>query len=107
VSVIVTVKIQGDPAKFEEAAAANSDAIVRVMEVAKKNGLIAHRWYGADGAFMAVDEWPDGESFHAFFDGPEAQPDIGTIMQAAGVTAPPEATVWQKLNVADEYGWET
>ena len=103
-SVIVTVRIEGDPAKFEEAAAANQDAIDRVMEVAKSNGLIAHRWYGADGAFMAVDEWPDGESFDAFFNSEEAAPDIGTIMQAAGAAGAPEVTGWRKLEVDDEYG---
>jgi hypothetical protein len=43
------------------------------------HGLIAHRWYGADGEFMAIDEWPDAESFQAFFD--EAQPDIGPVMR--------------------------
>jgi heme-degrading monooxygenase HmoA len=105
-SVIVTVRIEGDPAKFEEAAESNRDAIHRIMEVAKGKGLIAHRWYGADGAFMAVDEWPDAESFNAFFDGPEAQEDIGAVMQAAGVASPPQATVWRKLDVDDEYGWE-
>ena len=105
-SVIVTVKIEGDPAKFEQAAAGNSDAIGRIMEVAKKNGLIAHRWYKADGAFMAIDEWPDGESFDAFFQGPEAQADIGPIMQAAGVSAPPAVTVWRRLEIDDEYGWD-
>ena len=105
-SVIVTVRIEGDPAKFEESARKNQDAIDRVIEVAKKNGLVAHRWYGADGVFMAVDEWPDGESFDAFFNSEEAAPDIGTIMQAAGVSAPPEATVWRKLEVDDEYGWD-
>ena len=105
-SVIVTVRMEGDPAKFEEAAAANQDAIDRVMEVAKSKGLIAHRWYGSDGAFMVIDEWPDGESFDAFFNGEEAAADIGTIMQAAEVAGPPEVTVWRKLEVDDEYGWD-
>ena len=105
-SVIVTVKIQADPAKLEEATAANADAVSRVLEVAKRNGLIAHRWYGADGVTMVIDEWPDADSFKAFFEGEEAQPDIGTIMQAAGVSAPPEPTVWRKLDIGDEYGWD-
>jgi quinol monooxygenase YgiN len=105
-SVIVTVRIEGDPAKFEETASANADAIGRVMEVAKSKGLVAHRWYGADGVFMAIDEWPDGDSFKAFFEGPEAQDDIGSLMQAAGVSSPPETTVWRKLEIGDEYGWK-
>ena len=73
------------------------------MEVAKRHGLIAHRWYGADGEYMAVDEWPDGESCQAFFE--EAQPDIGPVMQGAGVTSRPTVTVWRKLDTNDEVGW--
>jgi hypothetical protein len=102
-SVIITLRVSGDPAAFEEQAAAQADAIGRIMEVAKRNGLIAHRWYGADGEYMAVDEWPDAESFHAFFE--EAQPDVGPVMQGAGVTSPPTVTVWRKLETNDEVGW--
>lgn len=63
-SVIMTMRVSGDPARFEETVAANAEAIGRIMDVAKRNGLIAHRWYGSDGEFMAVDEWPDQESLH-------------------------------------------
>jgi hypothetical protein len=104
VSVIVTISVSGDPAAFEEQVAAQADAIGRIMDAAKRNGLIAHRWYGADGQFMAIDEWPDAESFQAFFD--EAQPDIGPVMQATGVTSPPNVTFWQKLETNDEVGWD-
>jgi hypothetical protein len=102
-SVIVTLRVSGDPAAFEQHVAAQADAIGRIMGAAKRHGLIAHRWYGADGEYMAVDEWPDAESFQAFFD--EAQPDIGPVMQGAGVTSPPTVTVWRKLETNDEVGW--
>jgi hypothetical protein len=58
-SVIVTVRVSGDPAAFEQQFAEQAEAIGRIMDVAKSHGLIAHRWYGADGEFMAIDEWPD------------------------------------------------
>jgi hypothetical protein len=103
VSVIVTLRVSGDPAKFEEQAASQSEAIDRIMAVAKRHGLIAHRWYGGEGEFMAVDEWPDAESFQAFFD--EAQGDIGPVMQGTGVTAEPTVSVWRKLDTNDEVGW--
>ena len=102
-SVIVTVRVSGDPAAFEEQVAAQAEAIGRIMEVAKRNGLIAHRWYGQDGEFMAIDEWPDAESFQAFFD--EAQPDIGPLMQATGVTSSPDVTFWRTLDTSDAFGW--
>ena len=57
-SVIVTLRISGDPAAFEQTAAAQHETIGRIMEAAKRNGLIAHRWYGGDGEYMAVDEMP-------------------------------------------------
>jgi hypothetical protein len=52
---------------------------------------------------MAVDEWPDAESFQAFFD--EAQPDIGPVMQATGVTSQPNVTFWRTLETNDAVGW--
>jgi len=36
---------------------------------------------------MAVDEWPDAQSFQTFFE--EAQPDIGPVMKEAGVSSQP------------------
>ena len=102
-SVIVTLRVSGDAAAFEEQVAAQAEAIGRIMGIAKRRGLIAHRWYGADGEFMAVDEWPDAESFQAFFD--EAQPDIGPVMQATGVTSPPNVTFWRTLETNDAVGW--
>jgi len=102
-SVIVTLRVGADASVFEEQATAHADAIGRIMEVAKSKGLIAHRWAGRDGEVMAIDEWPDAESFQAFFD--EAQPDIGPIMQAAGVTSPPQVTVWRHVEINDTVGW--
>ena len=102
-SVIVTLRISGDPAKFEEYAKANPETIEGVMEIAKRNGLIAHRFYGADNEFMAIDEWPDGDSFDAFF--AEAGPQIGPMMEAVGVTSEPARTVWEKLEAGDDFGW--
>jgi hypothetical protein len=102
-SVIVTIRVSGDPAAFEQQGAAQGDAIGRIMDTAKRHGLIAHRWYGAEGQYMAVDEWPDADSFNAFFG--EAQAEIGPLMQAAGVTSPPDVTFWRSLNVGDDVGW--
>ena len=49
-SVIMIMRVSGDAARFEETVAAQAEAIGRIMDVAKRNGLIAHRWYGSDGA---------------------------------------------------------
>ena len=102
-SVIVTVRVSADPGVFAETLNAEAETIGRIIEIAKSNGLIAHRWYGGEGESMAIDEWPDPESFQAFFE--EAGPHIGPVMQAAGVTAPPTVSFWRKLDVDDEVGW--
>jgi hypothetical protein len=70
--------------------------------LAKLHRLIAHRWYGAEGQYVAVDGWPDSDSFNAFFD--EAT-GLGPVMRAAGVTSPPEVTFWRALDTGDAVGW--
>ncbi len=103
-SVIVTVSVSGDPEQFEAAAAANPDRMRAIVGRAAEHGLIAHRFYGADGGrLMAVDEWPDAESFQTFFQA--SGDDIGAMMAESGVTSEPEVTFWRKLESGDDFGW--
>lgn len=103
-SVIVTLTVKGDPKRLEEHAASDADGMRSILESAKGHGLIAHRFYGSqDGDIMVVDEWPDEESFLAFFE--ESRDRIGPMMQAAGVTTEPQPKFWRKLDSGDEYGW--
>ena len=104
-SVIMTLRAKGDPNKLEERASQDPDAIRGIAERAKEHGLIAHRFYGSDdGQIMVVDEWPDAESFQAFFQ--QEQDAIQPMMQAVGVTTEPEVTFWRKLDTHDDVGWE-
>jgi hypothetical protein len=73
------------------------------MEHAKANGLIGHRWFRGQSEVMAVDEWPDAGSFQAFMGAADA--DVAPFMAAAGVTSPPEVTVWDQVAIADAFGW--
>jgi quinol monooxygenase YgiN len=102
-SVIVTLRINADPDRFAEGARADSERLGRIVEMSKQHGVIAHRWYATEGKCMVVDEWPDQESFQAFFN--EAQGEIGPFMEATGVTDQPEVTFWSKLDLGDEIGW--
>jgi heme-degrading monooxygenase HmoA len=75
-----------------------------VLDRATQHGLIAHRFYGADdGRIMVIDEWPDAESFQAFF--AEAAPQVQEIMAAADASSEPDVTFWRKLETGDELGW--
>jgi quinol monooxygenase YgiN len=103
-SVIVTLRANGDPAKLEEHAKANPDAMQGILERAKEHGVIAHRFYGADDRIMVIDEWPDPESFQAFFE--QSRSEIQPMMDDAGVTEQPEVTFWHKLDTRDDFGWE-
>ena len=101
-SVYVTMRVAVDPGTFEQQSASHPDVIPRIMAIAKSKGLIAHRWFGRESECLSVDEWPDGESFYAFFE--EAGPEIGPLMGAMGVESPPEVTVWQDVELGDAFG---
>jgi len=102
-SVIMTLRVSGDPDKLERLAGENRDMISGISERAKKHGIIAHRFYGSEGQIMVVDEWPDPESFHAFFEAEQAT--IGPMMEQV-TTSEPEITFWRKLETGDDVGWE-
>lgn len=103
-SVMMTLTMAGDPKGLEEHAANNQDDMKSVVESAKGHGLIAHRFYGSDdGQIMVVDEWPDEQSFQAFFQ--ENHDKIGAMMQAAGISSEPQPVFWRKLETHDEAGW--
>jgi heme-degrading monooxygenase HmoA len=103
-SVIMTLWGRGDPEKIEQYAAENKEQMRSIVERAKENGLIAHRFYGSDGQIMVIDEWPDAESFQRFFASNEAE--IAPIMEAAGITDEPSVAFWRKLETHDEHGWD-
>ena len=102
-SVIMTLRVSGDPDKLEQLAGENGDMIRGIAERAKGHGLIAHRFYGSKGQIMVVDEWPDAESFHRFFEAEQAA--IGPMMEQVA-TSEPEITCWRKLETGDDIGWE-
>jgi hypothetical protein len=103
VSVIMTLRVSGDPEKLERLAGENQDMIRGISQRAKEQGLIAHRFYGSEGQIMVVDEWPDPESFHRFFE--SEQENIGPMMEQVA-TSEPEITFWRRLETGDEIGWD-
>jgi quinol monooxygenase YgiN len=101
-SVIMTLRAQGDPDKLEQLANEKRDVLQAIAERAKAAGLIAHRFYGSEGQIMVVDEWPDAGSFTRFFE--SEQEEIGPMM-AQVATGEPEITFWRKLETHDDVGW--
>jgi hypothetical protein len=105
-SVIMTLRVKGNAEELERRAAENPDAIRAISDRAKQLGMTAHRFYGSDdGWIMVVDEWPDPQSFGAFWESERAA--IEPLMQEIGVTTEPEVTFWRKLESHDEVGWDS
>jgi len=98
-SVLMTMRVTGDPTAVESA---DQQMLDTVVERAKQHGLISHHFFGNDNEVLVVDEWPDEESFKAFFD---SSPEIGEMMAAAGVTSQPTIEYWRPLDVNDSVGW--
>lgn len=99
-SVHITVKIPGDTEAFQRFAAENGDKLVAIAEDGRARGATHHRFGVGDGFILAIDEWPDAGSFQAFFDGNDA---IGEVMAASGATGPPEVTVVELIDTADQF----
>jgi heme-degrading monooxygenase HmoA len=105
-SVIMTLRMQGDAAALERIAAEDPDRIRSISQHGKEAGVIGHRFYANDdGEIMVVDEWPDAESFQRFFE--EQSGAIQPLMAEVGATAPPEIKFWRKLETGDDIGWES
>jgi len=103
-SVIMTLRAQGDPKELERRAGENPDGMREIADQAKQHGLIAHRFYGSDdGQILVIDEWPDPQSFQSFFE--EQRDRIEPLMREAGATGEPEVTFWHKLETQDDVGW--
>jgi hypothetical protein len=102
VSVIMMLRMQTDPALIERVASEQGDAIRAVSQRGQAAGAIHHAFYaGDDGAAYVIDEWDSPESFRSFFE--SEQPNIGPLMQAAGVEGEPEIRFFEKLSTGDDF----
>lgn len=101
-SVLMTLVVDGDAGKLEQLASQNPDGIRSILERAKEHGVIAHRFFGSDDRIMVCDEWPDAESFQAFY---AAMQDEIAPMMAQVATSEPRITFWRELDTPDKLGW--
>jgi quinol monooxygenase YgiN len=99
VSVIMMLRIAGDPAELESFAQENGDMLMRITEDSKAKGAVHHRFLGGDGEIVVIDEWPSQEAFQSFFD---AQEEIPKVIQAVA-KGEPEVTFLQPLDTPDAF----
>jgi hypothetical protein len=101
VSVVMILRVPGDPANWERVTQENKDAFLGVAERAKGRGAIHHAFYAGDGEVVVIDEWDSPESFQAFFQ--DEQETIGSLMQQAGAGEPAPPVFLQKMELGDSY----
>jgi hypothetical protein len=101
-SVMMAMRVNVDPARFEEVANSNRDRMIAIADRGKQAGATHHRFYAneAGGEILIVDEWPDAESFQRFF---ENNAEVGEILGQAGVTERPQPGFWRELDTPDKF----
>jgi hypothetical protein len=100
-SVITVLRVKGNPADLERyAAGPGGEVMRRIGEVAKAAGAVRHTFAGGDNEVLVIDEWPDEQTFQAFF---ASQPEIADVMRDGGAQGPPETNFYRKLNTPDQF----
>jgi hypothetical protein len=100
-SVLVTISFPISADAMEKVVLDNAETMAAIGEDGRRHGAMHHQFVEAiDGSALVIDEWPDAESFHRFFD---AQQDIREVMARAGVTGPPTVTVNRVLDTPDRF----
>ena len=83
-SVVITLKFQGDVARFRQALTDHGHLFAKMAEEAKASGGgIHHRFAVGDGFVLVVDEWESAEHFQKFFANPDLQALIAHVRRRA------------------------
>jgi len=100
-SVVITVKFQGDVATFRQALTDHGDQFAKMAaEAQASGGGLHHRFAVGDGFVLVVDEWETVDHFQKFF----ANPDLQALIAKSGAAPqPPEITIAEAISSPDEY----
>jgi hypothetical protein len=99
-SVLVTMKVQGDTDQFRRFIATEGDRLRELAQSARDAGAIHHRFGVGDGFVLVVDEWESAGQFQQFFSNPDLQAFIAAMGAEPG---PPEITVTEAVATVDEF----
>jgi len=72
----------------------------RIAEAGRAAGAVRHTFAGGDNEVLVIDEWPDEQTFNAFFAG---QAEIADVMRDGGAQGQPVTTIYRKLNTPDQF----
>ncbi len=99
-SVLVTLKINGDTAQFRQLMNDHPERFEEIMPEAKAAGAIHHRFGVGDGYVLVVDEWESADAFQQFF---ASSTKIPAIMRDAGAQSEPEITFAEAVSSPDQF----
>jgi hypothetical protein len=100
-AVMMIMRVQGNPEDLERyAEGPGGDVMRRIADAGRAAGGNRHCFAGGDNEVVVIDEWPDEESFHAFF---ANQPDIADVMRNGGAQGPPQISFYRVLNTPDQF----
>src|ERR1051326_8884442 len=99
-SVIMVLRVPGDPAAFQQYAQANPELMERIAGAGKSAGAKHHLFAAGNNEIVVVDEWDSAEHFQSFF---ASQKEIPELMRAAGATGVPQVTCYNKMATPDEF----
>jgi heme-degrading monooxygenase HmoA len=99
-SVLVTLRVQGDTDQFRRFIASEDDRMRGIADDARARGAIHHRFGIGDGFVLVVDEWGSAEAFQQFF---ETNQEIPSVMRDAGAQGEPEVTIAEAVETADQF----
>jgi heme-degrading monooxygenase HmoA len=99
-SVLVTMRVSGDTAKFREYVEQNPDHLRQISEDARSRGCLAHRFGVGDGFVFVVDEWESAQAFQGFFNGNQ---EVAKVMEASGAQGEPEFIFSEAISTADQF----
>ena len=98
-SVLVTMKAQGDLAKFHHVIETEPDRLRGLAEKARSAGCIHHVFGVGDGYVVVVDEWESADAFHGFITSPE----IVAVMGDMGAQGEPEVDITEVVDSPDRF----
>lgn len=99
-SVLITLTVPADTEAFRAFAAENPDKLTAIADRGRELGAIHHRFGIGNGNVIVIDEWENAEAFQSFFEDNE---EIAAVMQAAGASGPPQVSVYEALETADQF----
>ena len=99
-SVLMTIRVQGDTEKFRQFVESRPDDMKKIAEDARSKGCLAHQFGVGDGYVLVVDEWESPHAFQSFFEG---NSDVEEVMRESGAQGEPEISFAEAVDSADRF----